>query len=84
MTKREFEQWAHSRGWARDKWGHYQKTLSGKDYRFKLSSTAVRYEVKVHHEGTRYSEPSSEWIRLRSGYLSKLKVSPDGKLTGLR
>ena len=71
MTKAEFETWATKHGWGRDKWGHYRKG----EKRFKLSSTAVRYEVKAGDAG---------WVRLRSGYFSKLSISADDKLSGLK
>jgi hypothetical protein len=74
MNKQEITQWAISKGWSLDKWGHLQKTRSnGKTYRFKLSRISVRYEVKGEYG----------WVRLRSGYLSRLTLTNDGKLSGL-
>ena len=43
--------WATKKGWKLDNWGHLQKKVGDKEYRFKLSSTAMRYEIKVHHAG---------------------------------
>ena len=84
LTKQQIIDWAIGKGWELDKWGHLQKKVGDKEYRFKLSSTAMRYEAKVHHPGTQYSKPSSEWMRLRSGYYKDLSILPDGKLSGLR
>jgi len=89
MTVTEFKTWARSRGWVDDKWGHMQKTIGDKLYRFKISSTAVRYEVKVVHvkvvrDHSQYFSGSSEWMRVRSGYFKDLSLDSEGKLKGLR
>lgn len=74
LTKQQIIDWALGRGWRLDKWGHLQKLVNGKQYRLKLSSIAVRNEVKGH----------SGWIRLRSGYLKGLSFDTEGKLCGLK
>jgi len=80
MTRAEFIAWAKSRGWKEDKFGHFQKVRSdGKHLRFKLSSVAVRYESQVTH-----SDNSHEWVRVQSGYLKDLHVTPDNRLAGLK
>ena len=93
MTRQQFIEWAKSRGWEEDKWGHLRKgvddsgNLSGNPtrlYRFKLSSIAVRYEIRVHHEAGQYGPASSSWMRLRSGYFRDLGIDPDGRLRGLK
>ena len=71
--------WATSRGWELDRYGNLQKEVNGKQYRLKLSSVAVRNEVKVNH-----SDGTSEWMRLISGYYKDLFIAPDGKLSGMR
>ena len=70
MTCQEFEAWATAHGWTKDQWGHYHKG----DRRFKLSKVAVRLEAKAGSAG---------WVRLRSGYFSKLRITEAGKLAGL-
>jgi len=70
MTRQEFEAWAAAHGWTKDQWGHYHKG----DRRFKLSKVAVRLEAKAGSAG---------WVRLRSGYFSKLRITEAGKLAGL-
>ena len=77
MTKAEFIQWAESRGWKMDGYGHLQEVRTSGTYRFKMSDTFVRREVKVHHE-----HGSDEWMRLSSQYFSKLFVNSDGLLVG--
>jgi hypothetical protein len=70
MTRKEFELWATAHGWTKDQWGHYHKG----DRRFKLSKTAVRLEAKAGSAG---------WVRLRSGYFSRLRITDTVKLAGL-
>ncbi len=84
MTKEQFITWAISKGWNLDKFGHLQKKVGDKEYRFKISNISVRYEVKVHFEGGTYSGPKAEWMRLRSGYFKNLTITDEGKLMGLR
>ena len=84
LTKDQFIQWAESKCWSKNKFGHLQKSANGKDYRFKISNTSVRYEIKVHHEATEYSKADNEWARLRSGYFKNLSITSDGKLAGLK
>jgi len=73
MTKQELINWAQSRGWNLDRFGHLKKNLNGKMYRFKLSRIAARYEQKT----------SAGWMQIKSGYFSKLSVSGEGKLVGM-
>jgi len=70
MKKEQFISWAESQGWKLDRFGHLKKEKDGKSYRFKLSRIAARYEVKS----------SAGWVRIRSGYFSKLTISDEGKL----
>jgi hypothetical protein len=78
MTKLDFVLWAKDRNWTEDKFGHLQKEHNETTYRFKLSSTAVRYERKakiVDH---------NEWIRIASNYYKNLTINSQGKLEGLK
>jgi hypothetical protein len=70
MTRQAFEQWATAHGWVKDRWGHYRQG----DRRFKVSSVGVRLEAKAGAAG---------WVRLRSGYFSRLAVTEAGTLSGL-
>lgn len=79
MNKQDFINWALSRGWQQDKWGYLHKEFNGRQYRFKVSNIAVRYEVKVS-----YDSGGSDWVRLNSGYFKDLSLTEDNKLTGLR
>ena len=80
MTRNDFISWARKTGWREDRFGHFQLEKTSKEtagqvntYRLKLSRIAVRYEVKS----------SAGWVRLSSGYFSKLSVTPDNKIVGL-
>ena len=73
MKKEQFIEWAQSHGWQLDRFGHLKKDQDGKTYRYKLSRIAVRYEVKS----------SAGWVRLKSGYFSKLSITDEGKLAGM-
>ena len=81
MTKDELVAWAKAHGWWEDRYGHLQRTTcmpegcprEVRTYRLKLSSIAVRYEVKS----------SAGWVRIRSGYYKNLTITADGKLAGM-
>ena len=81
MTRDQFIEWAESRGWKLDRYGHLKKSTGGKTYRFKLSRIAVRYEYQLKIDG---SYRSTMWIRIKSGYFSKLSITDEGKLTGMK
>lgn len=84
MTKQEFVTWAESVGFKQDTYGHYQKTQKdGRKVRLKLSSVAVRYEVQVKMPDSPYQKGKNEWVRIRSGYYSKLSINAEGSLVGL-
>lgn len=88
MTKAQFIDWAKSKGWEEDKFGHLHRTvMTGagmRAYRFKVSAISVRYEVQVHHPAGEYSPARNEWMRLRSGWLKDLRIDENGKLSGLK
>ena len=84
MTRQQFVDWAKSKGWQEDNFGHLQKQTDGKQYRFKISSISIRYEVKVNYDATDYTKAHSDWLRLRSGYFKDLSITEDGKLSGLK
>lgn len=65
----EVRQWAATHGWQEDRWQHWRKG----EYRLRISTHAVRYEVKS----------GAGWVRLRSAYLRDITITPDGKLAGL-
>lgn len=85
MTKQDLENWLITKGYSKDKYGHYIKEvynkgvnqLTGK-YRYKLSATSARFEkqaVIVDH---------NEWLRIGSNYYKNLSINQDGKLSGLK
>ena len=82
MTRVDFEIWAASLGWKRDRWGHFQKTVTHpvigggtgtSTYRYKLSRIAVRREIKT----------GAGWVRVAGNYFSRLSIQEDGKLYGM-
>ena len=82
MTRENFIKWALERGWRKDRYGQLLRETNGKEYRFKLSRVAVRYESQITLKG--FSRGKHRWIRIRSGYFSKLHFTPEGKLAGMR
>jgi len=78
MTRQDFITWAQAHGYTLDQYGHLQKTQGDAKFRYKLSRTAVRSEVQITFENGKH-----EWLRRRSGYFSKLAITPDGKLAGM-
>ena len=79
MTKQQFIDWAKSKGWKQDKFGHLQKETNEIYYRFKLSNIAVRYEKQIT-----FSDGKHEWIRITSGYYKDLSINSEGKLSGMK
>ena len=79
MKREELENWLISKGYSKDKFGHYQKTSDkGTVTRFKMQSNSARYEKKaeiVDH---------NEWLRQCSGYYKSLSITPEGKLAGMK
>ena len=85
MTKEEFINWAKSKGWTKDKFGHLQKTINDKEYRFKIGSISVRYEGKLNYKSSgKEIGQYSTWIRIRSGYFKDLSINSESKLVGLK
>jgi hypothetical protein len=82
MTKQELINWAESKGYQKDKFGHMQKTFSsGRKTRLKIQANSVRYEEKITFAATEYSGKKSEWLRLNSGYLKDTHITPEGKIS---
>jgi hypothetical protein len=81
MTRTQLIGWALQHGYAPDPYGHYQKELgNGFKRRLKLSTHHVSYERRVlAYAGTYHTIPA-KWVRIKSGYISKLSISPEGKL----
>ena len=78
MTQSQLINWLKAHNYSADKYGHYQKEINGKTYRYKLSKIAVRYELRADICG------HNEWIRIASAYLKDLSVNDKGQLVGLK
>lgn len=72
MTKEQAEQFFERHNWKRDQWGHFHKIQP--HYRATVTSHSVKIEVKAGTAG---------WVRIRSGYLRDITLTPDDKLSGL-
>ncbi len=59
------------------------KDVDGKTYRYKLTKIGVRLEVKVIITSP-YSPKKTEWVRIKSGYLSQLYFNSEGNIVGLK
>ena len=81
MTRDEFINWALKHRWRKDRYGHLQKEIKDKKYRLKLSRIAVRYETQITPNA--YSYIKHQWVRIRSGYFSKLHITTEGKIAGM-
>ena len=85
LTKELLGNWLFDKGYKRDKFGHYTRTvvhhhLEGGSIttRFKMQPNSVRYEKQamiVDH---------NEWIRLASGYYKNISITSEGILTGMK
>lgn len=71
MTKQELINWATTKGWTLDRWGHLRKN----NLRMKLQKRTVRLEREYRTPDTRYSKGEKRYLRLHSSYYSKLTVS---------
>ena len=77
MKREELENWLISKGYSKDKFGHYQKTVGETTVRYKMQAFSVRYERRariVDH---------NEWLRLASGYYKSLSFTAESKLAGI-
>lgn len=79
MTKQEFVDWAKKDGWEQDRFGHFHKG----EYRLKVQDRSVRWEKMYRTSASQYNKSEKRYVRIRSGFYSKLSVSPDGTLLGL-
>ena len=72
MTKEQAEQFFTRHSWTRDKWGHFHKTQP--HYRATVTMHSIKIEVKAGCAG---------WVRIKSGYLRDIRLTPDDRLSGL-
>ena len=77
MTKQELENWLINKGYSKDKFGHYQKTIGETTVRYKMQAFSVRYERQARIVA------HNEWLRLASGYYKNLSITLEGKLAGM-
>ena len=77
MKPYELIQWARRQGFTEDRYGHMVLELGGRVTRLKITKISARWEIQASISG------KNEWLRQRSGYLSKLSITADDKLSGL-
>ena len=77
MTKEQFEQYLVSRGYQKNRWGHYIRP-NIPQVRFKLSKLSVRLEFS-----SRGSSGKLNWFRVKGGYYSNLFITPENNLRGM-
>lgn len=61
-------------GWNEDRYGNLKKTNEKGTYRIKFNENALRYEVQVTYEATKYTSQSKSWVRLRSGFYKDIEI----------
>ena len=78
MKRQDLETWLVGKGYLKDIYGHYQRTIGENAIRYKLQASSVRYEKKAH------IVDHNEWIRLASGYYKDLSITDEDKLRGMK
>ena len=85
LTKELLGNWLFDKGYKRDKFGHYTRTvvdphLEGGSIttRFKMQANSVRYEKQI------YIVDKNQWMRLASGYYKNISITEEGKLAGMK
>lgn len=73
MTLKQLHTFFSSRGWAMKPNSSAYYSEKAPNVRYKVTKIALRKEVKV----------TTGWARVKSGYISKLHLSEEGKLSGL-
>lgn len=88
MTLDDIKKCLLAHGYKPDKYGHYQKTITLKDcsskvYRYKIQDISIRKEVQITVNGYN-NKPVHEWVRIASGYMSKLSLNDKNQLVGMK
>jgi len=84
MKREELENWLISKGYSKDKFGHYQRNTNKETTRFKMQANSTHYEKRITFAATEYSPKQNEWLRLASGYYKNLLITSEGKLSGMK
>lgn len=75
MTRDELHAYFMSHGFTQKSNSAAYYSLANPTRRYKPNKLVLRYEAQY---------PDGTWFRLRSGYISQIKIGDDDKLTGLR
>lgn len=74
MLREKLEEWLLSKGYEKDRFGHFHKTrTNGQEIRYKMNTYSCRYEVRS----------GFGWVRVYSGYYKNLSITDDNRLSGL-
>lgn len=87
LNKEQFKQWAMSRGYEENRFGHMVKTIADKngqlkECRFKINAYSVRKEIACNHEHAEKWQPKKSWVRLKTAYFKNMTITQDNKITG--
>lgn len=74
MTRIELHEFFIDRGWANKANGRIYYKEGHADLRYKINRLVLRKERRTSLR---------QWVRVASGYISKLSVNGEGKLSGL-
>lgn len=96
MKREQFEAVLVADGWEKDRFGHYQKSITrrrphvdypvGQEpevttrYRVKMQDLSCRIEVQFRYDATEYSPAKNEWVRWGGDYYSKIVQLDDGRI----
>ena len=82
MKKQEVIEFLLKKGLKQDRWGNFTFIKNGTTFRYKLNKTSIRFERKLVIPAEKYLPKKTSWIRIVSGYYSKLSIVNDN-LVGL-
>lgn len=59
--------------WTKDRFGHYQRTAGGRNYRIRMQATSCRVEIQVHHD-----DGSKSWVKTGGCYYRDIHFTAAG------
>ena len=93
MDKAKLKTFLLGLGWAEDRFGHLQKTVTRKrphvdkgevthvrQYRIKLQDRSCRIEVQYEIGETQYNKAEKKWLRWGGDFYSKMVELPEGRI----
>ncbi len=79
MEAHELKAFLQVHGYVEDRWGHFKKTIAGKDeklvtHRYKMQKTSVRHEVRLGEGNNAF------WHKRWSQYYCNLEINENDKI----